>query len=306
MPRKSDGEMVEREFLTLAVWDHLDAQTAETVARTVERCLPEPWTFLRLARHECGDQKRHVAFFDWKGSEFALVPGGEVTLGYDPANPFVPTAEQRASFDSEYWMQERDDGLTFEVFLADVLTPLRRASFGPVLAERQANAIPPDPVQNERGVTILQHRVVKIREVIDGLRANGFRWPTFDEWEYLCGAGSRTLWRWGDEHPPTYPDEDGDDEDRMADIPSELPSEQPNSFGLQIAHHPYKTEWCCELFGIRGGDGGSFLHGGCGLFCAWLSLATAYGMPYRKAVDPEQRFGGRFRRVFPLPDSIFG
>jgi hypothetical protein len=42
------------------------------------------------------------------------------------------------------------------------------------------------------------------------------------------------------------------------------------------------------------------------LFCAWLPLATAFGTPYRKPVDVEQRFGGRFRRVFPLPDSMFG
>jgi hypothetical protein len=306
MPREPGGQLVEREFLTLPVWDHLDTQTAETVARAVERCLPEPWAFARVARHECGDQKRHVAFFDWKGSEFALIPGGEVTLGYDPANPFVPTAEQRASFDSEDWMQERGDGLTFEVFLADVLTPLRRASFGPVLAEGRANPLPPESVQqDERGNKTVWPRIVSIRQVIEEIHADGFRWPTFDEWEYLCGAGSRTLWRWGDDHPPVYPDSLTDERDPEYDR-SKLPSERPNSFGLRFANQPYKTEWCCEPFGIRGGDGGSFLHGGCGLFCAWLPLATAYGTPYRKAVDQEKRFGGRFRRMFPLPDSMFG
>lgn len=87
MPRDPRGHLVEREFLTLSVWDQFDAATAETVARSVERCLPEPWKFLRVAWHECGDQKRHVAFFGWNEIEFALVPGGEVWLGYDRARP---------------------------------------------------------------------------------------------------------------------------------------------------------------------------------------------------------------------------
>jgi len=42
MPRDPGGQLVEREFLTLPVWDQFDAATAETVARSVERCLRLP------------------------------------------------------------------------------------------------------------------------------------------------------------------------------------------------------------------------------------------------------------------------
>src|SRR5207249_7027326 len=61
MPRDPKGQLVERELLTLPVWDQFDASTAESVARAVERCLPEPWSFARVEWHECGGQRRHVA-----------------------------------------------------------------------------------------------------------------------------------------------------------------------------------------------------------------------------------------------------
>ena len=33
------------------------------------------------------------------------------------------------------------------------------------------------------------------------LQAEGFRLPTSDEWEYVCAACARTLFRWGDHCP---------------------------------------------------------------------------------------------------------
>ena len=80
MPRDPKGQLVERELLTLPVWDQFDASTAESVVRAVERCLPEPWSFARVEWHECGGQRRHVALFDWNGTEFVLVPGAEEGL----------------------------------------------------------------------------------------------------------------------------------------------------------------------------------------------------------------------------------
>ena len=87
MPRDPKGQLVERELLTLPVWDQFDASTAESVARAVERCLPEPWSFARVEWHECGGQRRHVALFDWNGTEFVLVPGADAVLGFDPGRP---------------------------------------------------------------------------------------------------------------------------------------------------------------------------------------------------------------------------
>jgi hypothetical protein len=36
-----------------------------------------------------------VAFFDWNGALFALIPGDEATLAYDPSQPFIPDKVQR-------------------------------------------------------------------------------------------------------------------------------------------------------------------------------------------------------------------
>jgi formylglycine-generating enzyme required for sulfatase activity len=60
--------------------------------------------------------------------------------------------------------------------------------------------------------------------------AEGLRLLTFDEWEYACGAGSTTLFRWGDFRPSDfYPT------NNLADWKLHL---QPNLFGLHIAQNP--------------------------------------------------------------------
>jgi hypothetical protein len=89
---------VERQFLQLAVWDQFNAAEAEFVARALAPLLPSPWKFQRVERHECGNQKRHVAIFTWKDAQFAFIPGAEVTLGYDRRVPFVPNEAQRESW----------------------------------------------------------------------------------------------------------------------------------------------------------------------------------------------------------------
>src|SRR5436853_22851 len=82
MSRDPTGQLVEKEFLILPFWDQLGADMAGAVARAVERCLPEPWQFVRTEWHGCGDQMRWVAFFDWNGTVFALIPGGDAELGW--------------------------------------------------------------------------------------------------------------------------------------------------------------------------------------------------------------------------------
>src|SRR6478735_4072985 len=73
------------EVLQLARWDQLDHAGAESVARALEQRLPMPWRLRCVHEHEAGSQKRSVAFFDWRGAEFALIPGGPVLLGHDPS-----------------------------------------------------------------------------------------------------------------------------------------------------------------------------------------------------------------------------
>ena len=88
-----------------------------------------------------------------------------------------------------------------------------------------------------------------------------------DEWEYLCGGGADTLFRWGDHAPcDRYPLGRGE---------SDL-ERRPNAFGLTIAFDPYQFELTATPGTTRGGDGGNTVCGGAGFFVGWLILATAY------------------------------
>jgi hypothetical protein len=273
MPRDSGGQLVEREFLTLPVWDQLDAQTAETVARTVERCLPEPWAFNSLLWHECGTQKRHVALFEWDGTVFVLIPGGEVALGFDPARP-APPVELLDGWYEEARATARHhpewEGITWERYLADVLSPLRQVRLAPFLCAARA-----DPRQYATGT-----------EERNAIAAEGFLLPTADQWEFACSAGSRSVWHWGDD-------------------PTGGPPEV-NCFGLAIARGTYEQEVLDERDHFRGGDGGQRVHGGCCELEASVPLSSWFmsrGVNETQEDWWEHTF---YRRVFPLPETMFG
>jgi hypothetical protein len=273
MPRDSGGQLVEREFLTLPVWDQLDAQTAETVARAVERCLPEPWVFLRLAWYECGGQKRHVAFFDWNGSEFALIPGSEVTLGYDPTRP-APPAKLLDEWYEEVRATARHhpgwEGITWECSLAGVLSPLWQVRLAPFLF-----AVHAEPRQHSTGT-----------EERNAIAAQGFLLPTADQWEFACSAGSRSVWHWGDD-------------------PTGGPPER-NAFGLAVTRGTYDQEVLDERNHFRGGDGGQREHGGCCALEAFVPLSSWFMSRGVNATQEDWWQYTFYRRVFPLPESMFG
>src|SRR5262249_53884859 len=131
------------------------------------------------------------------GGRFAFLPGGEATLGYDPAHPFVPNEEQRQSWEEtrqEYELEPLED------FLQHSLMPQRRVTIAPLLLEVVAIALQAPPVL-ENGRRVHRIQPVKRNEVQKLIEKDSFRFPTSDEWEYACAAGSRTLFRWGNECP---------------------------------------------------------------------------------------------------------
>jgi hypothetical protein len=137
---------------------------------------------------------------------------------------------------------------------------------------------------------------LRVAGLVKASRPVGFRSPTSDEWEYACSAGSRTLWRWGNDWPlDAYPTHLIHDENRTWDL-----NLCPNAFGLRIAFNDYEDELCED--GIkRGGDGGSSCCGGAGYLCAWITLASAYYdnyEDYESCLSAEPHDGSR--RVFPL------
>lgn len=137
--------------------------------------------------------------------------------------------------------------------------------------------------KNRTGITSEKTRQRLARE--------GLRFPTSDEWEYACAAGSRTLFRWENTTPPFGIPRLGHQKAAGWDLHL-----RQNPFGLLIAHYPYYWEFCAEPGIMRRGDGGCALHAGVGTFAAWLTLASAF---YRQQ-DHEIRYGAYLRRAFSL------
>ena len=151
-------------------------------------------------------------------------------------------------------------------------------------------------------------------------QVNGFRFPTSDEWEFLCGSGARTLFRWGDHAPcDRYPTDISPDEAAwrrdwvLSGGTLERPGEgftsgwdfhrRANAFGLSIAEDPYKSELVAEADRTRGGDGGSMICGGAGFFLGWLTLASAYFEDHACKREPREPIAAGYtvgRRVMPL------
>lgn len=132
-----------------------------------------------------------------------------------------------------------------------------------------------DPAQLE-GIEIALYEPVSYEELLASVHDQGLALPTEDEWEYLCGGGSRTLWRFGDSmnydfrlrHMRVS-------KNAKEDKPEDLLL--PNEFGLEIAYDPYQYEVMEDSdFFLKGGDGGGNLCGGLGAAMGYLPVATSF------------------------------
>jgi len=293
---------VHSDTFTLDHWGALAADGREAAVRILAAALPAPFAFAGIHAHALGEQRHQVALFDCAGSAFALIPGGEITLGYDRERPFVPTERQRASWRAT---QEEYGCGELEEYLEYYLTPLRAVSLAPFLLEVDAVEQGLTPisvdlalsggVRGQRGGTLYSGIPVAHRDVVALLAGDGFRLPTSDEWEHACAAGARTLFRWGDDCPADhYPSGDADALHFDFDL-----HRRPNAFGLRIGLDPYDWELVAEPSVMRGGDGGGVISAGAGYMAGWLTLATAF-------VDPEYHerpgYGTAIRRAYTLPE----
>src|SRR5262249_46347015 len=125
-------------------------------------------------------------------------------------------------------------------------TPLRYVTLRPFLL--QVKAKPLDPATeavawgSRRGGATVQS--FSPTDIAAQLSHDGFRLPTSDEWEYACAAGTRTVFRWGDECPL--------DADPL-DVTGWDLHRRPNAFGLHMPSNPYHWEFCAEPTLMRGG-----------------------------------------------------
>ncbi|WP_117670182.1 hypothetical protein [Micromonospora sp. MW-13] len=285
--------------LTVARWNELSDGSATRVARAIAG--DHDVDLVEVRWHQYAGRRQRVALFDRAGLRFSLVPGGRVHLGYDGAR-FVPTPQQAAS----YAESADEYGLPALAAFVDAMTsPARVVSLPAMLVAVEAmdacaKILPSDDPRvqqllltaNVRPGTTLsmsgggggggklsveldsagQVRRARLLEQIsyDGAIREaatlGLRPASPDEWEYACGAGAATLFRWGDDSPS-----DGYPYDHRTGSHRE-----PNLWALAIGQDSYQHEWTSEPTIVCGGDGGGATCGGMGFFLGWLTLATAY------------------------------
>jgi len=342
--------------ITQERWQRLTSRDRATLAAGLARELPAGFSFKHIRSCTIGASSHDVAEYDLAGSTFVLVLGGAVRLGYDDERSWRATATELESWRQsadEYGLEESIS----EHIAATTLRP-RTAELEPFLIETSAREvgwetaaeIAPDVNEiidehfrnstERREVVIHRGRGTALRvrrtnsdeftaeysratthsELAGGLAKTGFRFPTSDEWEFACGAGADTLFRWGDHAPcDRYPTDVSPEEadSRRQWVLSAGKLSRPaagfrpdwkhhrdaNAFGVFIASNPYQLELVAEADMTRGGDGGCMICGGAGFFVGWLTLATAYFEPHACQRDPAEPISPGFtigRRVLPL------
>jgi sulfatase-modifying factor enzyme 1 len=278
----------------LSEWDALPETDQVEVANAVRRRLHSNWAFLGLEAHEMEGQRHRIAFFRWRRTRFALIPGDTATLGYDRRHPFVPTAAQQADWEAT----RREYGDELEQVLDANGTPLREVTLLPFLLQVRASPLDPqgdafiwgEKPWPKRGYS---PKFFFADDVAAELSSHGFRLPTSDEWEYACAAGARTLFRWGDGCPVDRSpiDETGWESHR-----------RPNAFGLLMPSNPYQWEFVAEPTILRGGDGGARICSGASVLEGWLPLASAWHNRIPRRTKRDVGWPGVYlRRAMSLP-----
>lgn len=331
-----------------SVWQALTTAEKESELRALP--LPGGFSLLHMDTFARYGQQLETGVFGYRGREFVFIPGDRVTLGWENRIDRMD-APTRAELEKGLEEMGRRLEETPEL-LREQMSPLRQVTIGPMLVERQVQSVSwedataeelaeDDELQADLA-TFLQstynayelheaHRFTRMGEEVrvelfwtsddypewaETSLTEGFAILTEDEWEYLYGGGSRTLFPWGDSFDYTMKvrhfgelDHAGADGHNRTDngLPgSERPYdlELPNFFGLHFLGDPYQCELTVSADGIvrgKGGDGGTAICGGLGVLLGYLPTATFYRDPYAGELDwPDQIGYLHFRRIIRL------
>lgn len=251
------------------------------------------------------------AVFEYEDSEFVFVPGDTVTLGWNCFSQGMDNDTRNELLDE---LNEFGLDITIEEFLDSCTSPVRQVTIGPMLVERKFQEYGYERVDidsplitgnknwmeglenakkqrynsinfvgdirfsciNEKWVADICHNIT-YEQLLDSLNRQGFSLPTFDEWEYLCGGGCRTLFPWGDSFDFSMKLHHFCS-DKNTKAPYDL--EQPNFFGLSIGFDPYKLEILesdnSSVVLQKGGDGGCNICGGTGVVLGYLPCSPYF------------------------------
>jgi formylglycine-generating enzyme required for sulfatase activity len=298
--------IIDQEKLYRQSYDALSESERAEVLHSITEADPR-FRLLRFEHFERFGVATETAVFTGDGREFVFVPGDTVTLGWDS---FAEGMDERTESALSRALGEFDV-TDITGFIDESTSPVRRVTIAPLLAEREVGIIgwkevAPDspeltPLKSEieqnrkyimpdRGFEIHNtlrvshvdgrqvweiYDPISLQELIENAYATGFSLPTEDEWEYLCGCGKRTLFRWGDSFDFDMKLLYFKRKDEPDDAPYSL--KLPNGFGLSIASDPYKMEVVenSEYF-LKGGDGGCNICGGSGMVLGYFSVSAFF------------------------------
>ena len=217
--------------------------------------------------------------FDLDGSQFVYVPGNNnINLGWNLQEDYM---DEQILTGFKDFINEWGLGCELEDYFyisSEDFSPVRQASIKPMFVERSLISLGDK-----------ENYELTYEDAIKPIIENGFSIPTEDEYEYLCGAGIKSLFKFGHKFESNM---------KLAHYDSENTLEEPNMFGLHIAYDPYYWELVLDDRPLlKGGDGGRALCGDCGLILGYLSTSPYYRSFYTKYIRTEFTFARRIIRI---------
>lgn len=166
--------------------------------------------------------------------------------------------------------------------IKNCVSPLRTVNIGSMIVERDSMYL---------------NRNMSYNELKEEINKSPFSIPTEDEWEYLCGGGTRTFFRWGDSLEKVL--------DEIFNIESVQNKKEdeilcaPNMFGLYINYDSYKYEIIDDENYIKSGDGGCSICGGDGIIYSAPIFSTFYRHNFKNKIKMSEYYYS-YRRIIRL------
>jgi formylglycine-generating enzyme required for sulfatase activity len=208
-------------------WNTLPEQEAKAILSFLAETRLPGFTIKSFEPFNKFNQHTFTAILDYNGHEFVFVPGDTVTLGLDH---YDMTADARQNLAALTGL----DITETDAYLRERLSPVRTVTIAPMVVERKVRetgyfsvamddqrltgddyfkkalddllSTPREKYtytvndsfrlkKNGTEISASLYAGATYDELVSEVSDSGFRLPTEDEWEYLCGGGSRRR-RW--------------------------------------------------------------------------------------------------------------